>query len=150
MTNAGNMLLPEMGVDVTVREQSPPLRPPKALIVTEHLGEDAILRRDLEEEGWTVEVCAGPRSVSCPVMRGERCPLRRSADAAIVFVDQKLNGRLGAMPKLRCAADSCSPGVVALEGNFTGPIFGPGIAAVGALRGPEAILSAVAALMAQE
>lgn len=124
------------------------LDPPTALIVTRRPGEEAPLREALEDDAWFVKTCVGPRRGDCPVMRGERCPLRESADAAVVFVDPKsLHGSSGSIPRLRCAADSASPGVVALEQSFEPIKYGPGIATVGALRGPKAVLEAISALL---
>lgn len=126
------------------------LDPPTALIVTRRPGEEAPLREALENDAWFVKTCVGPAEGDCPVMRGERCSLRESVDAAVVFVDPKqLHGGSGSIPRLRCAADSASPGVVALEQSF-GPVrYGRGIATVGALRGPKAVLEAVSALLHQ-
>lgn len=125
-----------------------PLHAPAALIVTRKAGEEASLKGAFEHDGWFVKTCAGPGAGSCPVMRGERCPLRESVDAAVVFVDPRdVYGRLGAVPRLRCAADSSSPGVVALEGRFDPPTFADASATVGALGGPKGVLSAVSALL---
>lgn len=126
------------------------LDPPTTLIVTRRHGEEAPLREALENDTWFVQTCAGPAEGNCPIMRGERCPLRESVDAAVVFVAPvSLHGGSGSIPRLRCAADSASPGVVALEQSFAPITYGRGIATVGALRGPKAILEAVSALLHQ-
>jgi hypothetical protein len=133
---------------VTPRAQTALLGPPSALIVTNHPGDDAPVREALENEGWFVRSCLGPGKGDCPVMRGERCPLRESVDAAVVFVDpNRLAGGLGTIPRLRCAADSASPGVVAVEGGLEPTRYGRGTACVGALRGPTAVLDAISALL---
>ena len=125
------------------------LGPPNALIVTRQEGEEIPIREALENEAWLVKSCTGPGKGECPIMRGERCPLRESVDAAIVFVDPKrLMGELGTLPRLRCAADSASPGVVAIEGSLEPTRYGEGTACVGALRGPDAVLDAISALLA--
>ena len=126
------------------RAQASVLSPPSALIVTRRLGDEAPIREALENEAWFVTTCAGPGKGDCPVMRGERCPLRESVDAAVVFVDPKdLAGNLGALPRLRCAADSSSPGVAVMEGRLDPPTYAAGVAAVGLLRGPRGILAAL-------
>ena len=124
------------------------LGPPSALIVTRRPGEEAPLREALENDAWFVKTCAGPGKGDCPVMRGERCPLRESVDTAVVFVDPKEpSGSLGMIPRLRCAADSSSPGIVALEGSLAPARFSGGTATVGSLRGPKAVLGVIATLL---
>lgn len=125
------------------------LNPRTALVVTRFPGEEAPLRETFEHDGWSVKSCAGPGKGDCPIMRGENCALRESADAAVVFIESDpLSGGLGNIPRLRCAADSASAGVVAVEGSFEPTRYGRGLACVGALRGPDVILSAVSALLA--
>lgn len=127
------------------------LDPPTALVVTRQSGEEAPLREALENDAWFVKTCAGPGKGDCPVMRGEHCTLRESVDAAVVFIDQKtLHGGSGSIPRLRCAADSASPGVVALEQSFEPIKYGKGIAAVGALRGPMAVIEAITTLLQRQ
>lgn len=127
------------------------LQPPTALIVTHRSDEEAPLKEALENDAWSVKTCAGPGKGDCPVMRGERCPLRGSVEAAVVFVDAKsLNGGSGSIPRLRCAADSASPGVVALERTFDPIKYGNGIASVGALRGPRAVIEAITTLLERQ
>ena len=123
-------------------------KPPTALIVSRRAGEEAPLKESLENEGWFVKTCAGPGAGSCPVMRGEACDLRKAADAAVVFVDAgEVTSGLGAVHRLRCAADSASPGVVALEDSFEAPCYLGRSATVGSLRGPKAILEAITHLL---
>ncbi len=130
------------------RTQTSLLRPPTGLIVTRRAGDEAPLRKALENDGWFVKTCSGPGKGDCPVMRGERCRLRESVDAAVVYVDPKqLAGVLGSIPRLRCAADSASPGVVALEGRLDPPRYAKGMATVGALRGPASLLTTISALL---
>lgn len=113
--------------------------------------EEVPFRKAFEEQGWFVKTCLGPGKADCPIMRGERCPLRESVDAAVVFVDPWApHCRLGAIPRLRCAADSSSPGVVALEGRLDPPRYGSTTAMVGALAGPEAVLHAVSTLLGSQ
>lgn len=122
--------------------------PPTALIVTRRPGEEAPLREALENDAWFVKTCEGPSKGDCPVLRGERCTLRESVDAAIVFVDPKEPTKgMRSIPRLRCAGDSASPGVVALEGSFDPPRYLGRNATVGSLRGPNSVLSAIAALL---
>jgi hypothetical protein len=131
------------------RPQTSLFSPPTALIVTRRAGEEAPLRDSLEREGWFVKRCDGPSSGGCPVMQGESCELRKSVDAAVVFMDpSELTSGTGAIPRLRCAADSASPGVVALEGSLDGPAYLGQSATVGSLRGPGAVLGAIRALLA--
>ena len=119
------------------------------LVVTRRPREEVPLRKALENEAWSLKTCAGPGNGDCPVMRGERCTLRESVDAAVVFVEP-LHGGSGSIPRLRCAADSASPGVVAVEQSFESINYGIGIAAVGALRGPTAVIEAVTTLLGRE
>jgi hypothetical protein len=130
----------------TPRAQTTLLGPPSALVVSNHSEDAQPVREALENEGWFVKSCSGPGKGDCPVMRGEHCPLRESVDAAVVFVDQ--NRAVGSIPRLRCAADSASPGVVAIEASLEPARYGRGTACVGALRGPAAVLEAVSALLA--
>lgn len=133
------------------RAQASVLGPPAALVVSNHPSDATPVREALENDGWFVKSCAGPGKGDCPVMRGERCPLRESVDAAVVFVDPNgLAGGLGSIPRLRCAADSASPGVVAVEGSLEPTRYAKGTACVGALRGPDAVIEAISALLASE
>ncbi|HEV2757572.1 MAG TPA: hypothetical protein VG318_17545 [Actinomycetota bacterium] len=116
---------------------------PAALVVGDHPASP--LGAALEDEGWKVRTCAGPSgAVRCPLMRGEECALRAPVDAAIVYVDPGTHPSRGtALPLLRCAADSASPSVVALEGRLDAARYKGRTAVVGALRGPAAIIAAV-------
>jgi hypothetical protein len=132
----------------TPRAATTLLGPPAALIVSNHPADATPVREALENDGWFVKSCSGPGKGDCPVMRGERCPLRESVDAAVVFVDpNRPGGGLGTIPRLRCAADSASPSVVAVEGSFEPTRYTKGTACVGSLRGPGAVLSAIDALL---
>lgn len=123
--------------------------PPTALLVTLHPGEEASLRQALGDEAWVVTTCGGPGTGNCPVTEGAPCGLRKSADAAVVFVDaNEFSGSLGTIPRLRCAADSSSSGVVVLEGSSEPAHLLGRSATVGALRGTKAILSTVKSLLA--
>jgi hypothetical protein len=121
------------------------LGPPTAVVVTRWAGQEAPVKKELEADGWSVQVCDGPGRRVCPLMGAEECPLRARADAVVVFVSSKEG--LGSTPRLRCAADSASPGVVALEGRIDSARFSGTTASVGELRGPGAITSAVSALL---
>lgn len=122
--------------------------PQTALVVTRHPGEEAPLREALVDQGWMVKTCAGPGTGNCPLMHGSRCELRNSAEAAIVFVDANdFSGSLGTIPRLRCAADSSSPGVVVLEGSNEPPRFLGRSASVGAMRDVKTILNTVKSLL---
>jgi hypothetical protein len=124
------------------------LSPPTALIVERRKGEEGPLRQALEDDGWFVKTCSGPGNQDCPIMRGQNCPLRESVDAAIVFIGARgVHRHLGEAPRLRCAADSSSPGVIAVEGGLDPPSYGKRTATVGALREPDDILGAVSALL---
>lgn len=124
------------------------LGPPTAVIVTRWEGQEEALKAELESDGWSVELCEGPGKKACPLMRGESCPMRQRADAAVVFMSATEG--CASTPRLRCAADPSSPGVVAIEGRINSPRFSGRTATVGAWRGPEAITSTVSALLAAE
>ena len=95
-----------------------------------------------------MKTCAGPGTTRCPIMRGEPCSLRESVDVAVVYVDPDgFCGGTNMIPRLACAADSSSPGVIALEGRLDGPEFASGTAAIGALSGPAAILATLKRLL---
>jgi hypothetical protein len=121
------------------------LGPPTAMIVTRWPGQEDPVKTELEGDGWSVEVCDGPGRQVCPILHGESCAKRKRVDAAVVFM-APLEGT-ASTPRLRCAADPASPGVVAMEGRIDAPRFSGTTAVVGALRGPRAVLSAVSALL---
>lgn len=128
--------------------QPPPLRLPVALVVTRSKSYEQPMVEALENDGWDVQTCAGPGRSTCPLMKGEDCTLRESVDAAIVFADPgEPNRYLGTVPRIRCAADSASPGVIALEGRLDPTRYEGSTAIVGAARGPEAVLSSISALL---
>lgn len=128
----------------THESQATLVNPQTALLVTRHPGEEAPLREALASEGWLVKTCPGPGTGNCPIMHGSYCELRKTADAAIVYVDANgFSGSLGTIPRLRCAADSSSPGVVVLEGSTDPPHFLSRSATVGALREVRTILNTV-------
>ncbi len=127
------------------------LGPPAALIVSSHSADATPVREALEDDGWLVKSCAGPGKGDCPVMRGDRCSLRASVDVAVVFVNpNRLAGGLGTIPRLRCAGDSASPGVVAVEGSIEPTRYAGRTACVGALRGPDAVIESISALLASQ
>lgn len=115
-----------------------------ALIVNRAGIDEEPLKESLEAEGWFVKSCPGPAKTQCAILRGEPCPVRESVDVAVVYVDQKaMWPGSGMLPRLRCASDSASPGVIALEGSFEAPRFGRGKATVGALRAPEVVIDLI-------
>ena len=119
------------------------LSPSAALVVGDR--DPSPLKATLEAEGWSVSTCRGPSSVgTCPVMRGRPCPVRESVDVAVVFVGaQNATTPSTSLPLLRCAADGGAPAVVALEGRLDAARYDGTRAAVGALRGPVAVVEAV-------
>lgn len=121
------------------------LGPPTAVIVTRWSGQEEPVKKELESDGWSVEVCNGPGRTPCPIMRGEPCALRQRADAAVVFMSPAEG--TASTPRLICAADPSSPGVVALEGRLDSPRFSRRIATVGARRGPRTVVSVVSELL---
>ena len=138
--------LMERYVPMSPRKPEQLLGPPTAVIVTRWPGQEEPVKNELEGDGWAVEVCDGPARTICPLMRGESCALRESADVAVVFMSPA--ERTASVPRVRCAADHSSPGVVALEGRIDPPRFSGSTAMVGALRGPGAVVSTVSALIA--
>lgn len=129
--------------------QNPVFRPPTALVVARSEGDERPVVKALEKDGWCIKICAGPGRTVCPLMSGERCTLRESVDAAVVFMDPgELDRYIGTLPRIRCAADPSSPAVVALEGRLEPAKFEGSTAIIGAVRGPEGVLSAISALLA--
>lgn len=116
-----------------------------AVIVTRWPGQEDPIKKELEHDGWSVEVCEGPGRRVCPPMQGGSCDLRQTSDAAVVFMSSK-EGTASA-PRVRCAADSSSPAVVVLEGSIGAARFSGTTATVGALRGPGAVTAALSALL---
>lgn len=126
----------------------PPLRVPTALVVVRSESYEKPTVEALQNDGWNVQTCAGPGKTTCPLMRGEHCTLRESADAVVVFADPgERNEYFGTLPRIRCAADSASPAVIALEGRLDPTRYEGSTAIVGAARGPEAVLNSIAALL---
>ena len=121
------------------------LGPPSAVIVTRWPGQELPIKNELENDGWSVEVCDGPGRKVCPLMGGRPCALRSNADAAIVFMSPAED--MPSTPRVRCAADPSSPGVVALEGRVDPPRFSGTTAVVGAMQEPNAVVSAVSELL---
>jgi hypothetical protein len=117
------------------------LRRPTALVVADAGGTNQRLKTAFEREGWTVTSCPGPGSGNCPLLRGDACLLRESADAAVVFVDPRgPSAHVRELARIRCAVDPSSPGVVALTGAFDAPTRCGTNAVIGANRGSEAIV----------
>lgn len=127
------------------------LRPPAALIVDLPGASEEPLKKTLEEQGCFVKSCAGPGRTRCPILEGKPCPLRESVNVAVVYMDPELTWPgTGMLPRLRCAADSSSPGVIALQGRLDQPRYGRGKATMGALSGTKAILDTIDTVMSQE
>lgn len=147
----GDVLLKPSPLDVLSRRAPlahPAVYPPVALVVPRVAGDEVPVQRALEDEGWFVKTCAGPGRTDCPLMGGVRCPVRESADAAIVFVDPAETPRaLGTTPRVRCASASGSPAVLALENRLDPPQYAGGTATVGSLRGPDGMLTAISTLL---
>lgn len=149
-----NLSLPELS-DVMQRYATPEPAPPQSVVrgsvalVVERPGfSDQRLKDALASEGWTVSECSGPSGTLCPLMRGEPCKLRESADAAIVYVDRgTMSSHGSALPRLRCASHPASPGVVAVEGSIQSAAFADHTATVGGLRDPKTIIDTVARLL---
>lgn len=96
----------------------------------------------LRSAGYDVLTCGGPgRGGACPLMMGERCPLRELVDAAVVFVEGREPA--GALPRLTCAAQGPSPAVVALEGKATPLTIRGRQALIGAKNPADALVRAV-------
>lgn len=100
------------------------------------------LSRALANHGWTVLTCAGPATSGCPLLSGDDCTLRDAAAAAVTYMDAR-KAPTANIPLVRCAAASSAPSVVVLEGQVDPPRLDGSFAIVGALRGPEAISSAL-------
>jgi len=108
--------------------------PRTALIVGRIVEDTAELRSILLEDGWQIESCIGPNGVNCSLLQGRgACAKRECADVAVVFVNAA-HSITGSLPLVRCAADTSSPAVVALEGQADPPVMNGDRALVGALR----------------
>lgn len=115
--------------------------PLNALIVGSPLGDKSGVAEVLAGEGWRISSCEGPGRVRCPLLRGKSaCPLRRTADVAVVYADARgLASGAAVLPQLRCAADPSSPGLIALEGRLDDPLIEGCRGVVGAFRSPQTI-----------
>ena len=132
--------------------QATKLTPPKtALIVDGTATDPRPLAKALGREGWTVTSCHGPGHVSCPLMRGSDCDLRRTADVAIVYVNPDgMWPASGTLPRIRCAADSSSPAIMALDGRLSEPAFAGNHATIGAERDPRDVIDVVEVLRLED
>jgi hypothetical protein len=131
-------------------DQRPPqLAQPIALIVAHREGQDRELKRAFRGAGWSIKSCAGPGKRDCPLVRNEACALRQSSDAAVVYVDpSEPAGAMGMLPRLRCAVDSSSPAVLAMEGRIDPPHLANGTATIGSLRPADSIVRTASELLA--
>lgn len=134
----------EQGLDLA----RPELRPildryaPRSALIVGRQSSSAELSDALTEAGWQVRACEGPGHNRCPLLEGNPCTLRESVDAAVVYIDGRATWPgSGLLPLLRCAADTASPAVVALEGRVDRPVVKDGHAVVGALRSPDTIMA---------
>ena len=119
-------------------------RAPSALVVTRSADEDLPFTEALRDDGWVVLSCSGPGQGGCPLMRNERCPMREIVDVAVVFVDgSNAQPGLAAIPRIRCAADPSSPGMVVMEGRSDAAAYAGFTGTIGARRGPGALLDAI-------
>ena len=121
------------------------LMPPKtALIVDSATADAGPWMAALEKNGWSLSSCHGPGTGSCPLMRGAKCVLRETADVAVVYLDpDRMWPAAGTLPRIRCAADSASPAVVALEGRRSEPSFSGRHATIGADREAQVLLDVI-------
>lgn len=130
------------------RHQTSIFSPPIALIVEDRGVEQSSLRTEIESNGWLVKTCQGPGRSRCPLLRGQRCELRKSADAAVVFIDpRQMTHMSGMLPRLRCASDHASPAILVLEGQVDGFHKSGTSATIGSIRGPRAIFKALKRLL---
>ena len=119
-----------------------------ALIVHNGLASGTETEEAFEHAGWVVKNCAGPSFANCPLLRHETCELRESADVAVVFVDPHLCApETRSLLRVRCAADSTSPGVVAIDGSIEPERYAGGNAVIGSRRGPDAIVKTALSLI---
>lgn len=118
-----------------------------ALVVTSPTAGAEPMIGSLRVRGWDVSTCSGPGQITCPVMNSQECSLRRSADVAVVYLNPDTMWPVSAtLPRVRCAADSASPGMLALEGRHSEPSFSDNHATIGAERDPEIIVDALEVL----
>jgi hypothetical protein len=111
------------------------------VLVVEGRSDSTLFRDAFLAAGWRVHTCAGPGRTKCPVLSGKDCAIRESADVAVVYVDVARMAAAGAtIPRVRCAADGASPGIVALEGRTSAPQSIGRQAVVGALAEPQRIV----------
>ena len=126
-------------------EVEPPER--SALIVRNGLASATETEEAFEHAGWVVKNCAGPSFGNCPLLRHENCELRESVDVAVVFVDPHVGApETRSLVRVRCAADSSSPGVVAINGSIESERYAGRNAVVGARR-PDAIVKTARKLL---
>ena len=118
---------------------------PRVALVVGPGEESALLKDLLVDDGWQIRSCEGPGRQRCPILEGKgTCPLRSSADVAVVYIDGgKDNTQTGSLPGLRCAVDHASPGLVALRGRLDSLAKADGYGIIGALRSPATLAKAV-------
>lgn len=84
----------------------PGIFPFNALIVGSPSGDKSGVADALAGDGWRISSCEGPGRVRCPLLRGKpACPMRRTADVAVVYADARgfgLGRRCVAPASLRC------------------------------------------------
>lgn len=96
------------------------------------------------ERGLEVRRCPAEPHVRCPEVHGERCDLRRSAKAAVVYLSGE--HEFFGQGRWRCVTAGLAPTVVVLEGSKLESRARCGFSVVGSERGPEAVLAALADL----
>lgn len=74
----------------------------------------------LHRRGWDVRHCEGPEHVECPLLGGERCPIRDRSDAALIYVDAThVWDENAALAVVRCARHDAAPAVALIAGDTT-------------------------------
>src|SRR5688572_32661627 len=114
----------------------PELKHPSVLVV-EPPGFDVVgLSDELGSNGWSVETCAGPERIRCPLTTGGKCTLREEADIAVIFLGGRATSSTVVTPRVRCAASGCGTAVAVLEKSLDRPRIKGSFATIGAMQGP--------------
>lgn len=102
------------------------------------------LDTELAERGFRVETCRGPGRNDCPLLRGQDCTLRSDADVAVVHLDPSRGPSDGAtLARVRCAVETSTPALIALDGRFDRRADRGGITTMGAARSAAEIADVV-------
>jgi hypothetical protein len=121
-----------------------------ALLVGRRPERIAALKSELEGRGYLVQSCEGPGRTPCPLLAGEPCGLRESADVTIAFVGDIDTPQGRSSPKVVCAAHGASPAVIAVEGSFSRERRNGRYAVIGALRRAEDLAEAADEVLTSE